>query len=213
MQYCTQCGTVISSQAKFCPSCGLEMSFKSPAVKEREQLPEGMEKGVVKSLQDRSEDISEKQIKESVDDLVPKKNALEMNTDDKHRQTGYPPLPGKHFSQPNEQRHDPDKEAGVSFWIWIYLIFNLVLGYLGYRIVNVMWILAISGFIIIGVWIRKGKLKPYNWLIKILIVGQIIILPELLYPRLQYMVIDAVTILFVGILILDFLLLFKGNKK
>lgn len=213
MQYCTQCGTAISSQTKFCPSCGLEMSFKSPVVKEADHLPEKMEKGVVKSLQDRSEGISKAQIKESFNDLVPKKDALEMNADDQHRQTGFPPLPGKYFSPPKVQGHDQDKEAGVSFWIWIYLIFNLGLGYLGYRIANVIWILAISGFIIIGVWIRKGKLKPYNWLIKIFIIGQLIILPELLYPRLQYMAIDAVTILCIGILILDLLLLFKGNKK
>ncbi len=213
MQYCTQCGTVISSQAKFCPSCGLEMSFKSHAVEKTEDLPGKMEKGVTKSLQDSAEPISKRQIQEPVDEVMPKQDTFERKTADTHQHAEPPEIPRHQIPEPKRKGGETQAKPGLTFWIWIYLVLNMALGFLAFRMEEVIWVLGLSLCIFLGVLIRKDKIIPFNWLIKIFIIGQMILLPELLYPRIQFMMIDAVTLLLLIILFLDIMMLFKGNRK
>ena len=103
------------------------------------------------------------------------------------------------------------KTGGITIWTWIYLIINALLVYLGYRIETVLGTLLFSVVVLLLVFLRRDKPKPYNWLVKIILLLQLVYLILVLPEGILYLGIN--TLLLIALFITNFILLFKGNKK
>ena len=110
---------------------------------------------------------------------------------------------------------------GVSGWIWIFLLLSILLGIAGFISYGNIeaWaygigrVLALSVVILIGVLFRRNKAKPLNWLVKILLLAQMLFLAWILYNRVMGQYFDLSALVMTALLSTDLKLLFNGNKK
>ena len=202
MSYCSNCGTNISQDAKFCPSCGNKIVLKT-ANKYLTEYKEKMYKNTVMSLKKEGENVAENKIKEAFSSFT----KSTTNVSEKTQTEVFKP------TKKTETKHTDNilKAGGITIWTWIYLIINMLLMFLGYRIDTILGTLLFSVIILLFVFLRRLKPNPYNWLVKILVWLQIAYLVLVLPEGILYLGIN--TLLLIGVFITDFVLLFKGNKK
>ncbi|MFV0267462.1 MAG: hypothetical protein ACK5HT_10050, partial [Draconibacterium sp.] len=74
-------------------------------------------------------------------------------------------------------------------------------------------ILFFSFLVLLLVFIRMKKPKPYNGLIKLLVVVQVVFLAALIYLSVMDQNFTFTSLLFAALLFIDFKLLFNGNKN
>lgn len=121
---------------------------------------------------------------------------------------------GKSSTQEEAAPETPGK--GVSGWIWIFLLLSILLGALaamqGFMVYGILRILALSAIILLLVLARKNKPKPLNWLVKILLLGQILLLTWILYNRVMGQYFDISALAMAALFFTDLKLLFNGNK-
>jgi uncharacterized membrane protein YvbJ len=96
-------------------------------------------------------------------------------------------------------------------WTWIYILINILLVILGSQSDDVMGVLIFSVLILVIVFFRRKSEKPYNWLVKIIQVIQCVLLFALIAESIEY--ISVYTLVFIGMLLANILLLFKGNNS
>lgn len=218
MQYCPQCGTAISTQALFCPSCGLEMSLKNSSEDFQNKPLEKMQKGVTKSLQDQAQEFVENQMQQNVNELSKSVNQTTEKWVSEDVNSTHEFDKDPEINQPNkiENSHFQNTKNGknyVSYWIWIYLVFNVILAYFGHRIPEVQFTLLLAIFTIIMVWIQKNNPKPYNWLVKILLLLQMAVFVLLEMRWYEFIFQSPTSILIAILFFINFIQLFKGNKN
>ena len=102
------------------------------------------------------------------------------------------------------------KGKTINKWTWIYIIMNALLLILGSKSEEVVGVLIFSVIILAIVFFRRKKEKPYNWLVKIILVVQLIFLVALIAESIEY--ISFFTLVFMGLLLANLALLFKGNN-
>ena len=114
---------------------------------------------------------------------------------------------------------------GVSGWIWIFLLLTILLGLLTWMSGDLAFIftgglpygigrvLLLSAVILLLVLARKNKPKPLNWLVKILLLGQIFLLAWILYNRIMGEYFNLPALVMAALLSTDLKLLFSGNKR
>jgi hypothetical protein len=113
---------------------------------------------------------------------------------------------------------------GVSGWIWIFLLLSILLallsgvsGDLAFVVTGILAygigrVLILSAVILLLVLARKNKPKPMNWLAKILLLGQILLLTWILYNRIMGQYFDLSALAMAALFLTDLKLLFNGNK-
>ncbi|PKP14491.1 MAG: hypothetical protein CVU08_00235 [Bacteroidetes bacterium HGW-Bacteroidetes-3] len=204
MSYCSNCGTNIPVEAKFCPSCGTKIVLKT-ANKYLTGYKEKMYKNTVMSLKNEGRNFAESKVKEAFNSFTKRPT----NVSEKTQSISEVFKPTKKAE--SKQIDSISKAGGITIWTWIYLIINALLVYNGYRIDTILGTLLFSVVVLLFVFLRRSKPNPYNWLVKIILVLQMAYLILVLPEGILYLGIN--TLLLIGIFITDFILLFKGNKK
>ncbi|MFT3845594.1 MAG: zinc ribbon domain-containing protein [Lacibacter sp.] len=210
MQVCSQCGTVISSQATSCPSCGLQISSNNSVSDILETPLQKMEKGITKSLQDNARNFVQKQAHEQLEKIskAPVTNAESMDQSSFEQMQPAAPTNQKGIIQSAEVK----KRSSISFVFWIYIALNLALAYFGYMIYEVMFVLMISFLTVITVLIRAGSPKPFNWLAKLLLIAQTAAYIFLEMRWLDYLFELRISQIIIALLLVNLILVFKGNR-
>lgn len=98
----------------------------------------------------------------------------------------------------------------------IYIFLNIPLFYLNNGYEEISGILIFSAIVLIGYYVRRNKEKPFNILIKIVLVLQLVLVFSTIMMNLEHFFINFYSLLWATILILFLisilLLLVKGNK-
>lgn len=218
MKYCPQCGTAISTQALFCPSCGLEITLKNTSEDFQNKPLEKMQKGVTKSLQDQAEKFVENQMQQKVNEITKSVNQTTQNwvSDTEKLNSKFEEQSNinenQHTFEPTDQR-TKSLMGNVSSWIWVYLLLSLVLGYFGHMNPEIQLVLLFSVFTLVMVFVQKDKPKPYNWIVKLLLLLQMGVLVIFEIRMYNIGLLNAVSILVFMLFFVNFIQLFKGNKN
>jgi uncharacterized Zn finger protein (UPF0148 family) len=218
MKYCPQCGTAISTQALFCPSCGLEITLKNTSQDFQNKPLEKMQKGVTKSLQDKAEEYVENQAREKVNEITQSINQSteKWSNDTEKSNSKFDERPIIEESNQPIQSHNQYHNGfmgNVSSWIWGYLLLSLVLGYFGHLNPEIQLVLLFSVFTLVMVFVQKDKPKPYNWVVKLLLLLQMGVLVIFEIRMYHIGLLNAVSILVFMLFFVNFIQLFKGNKN
>jgi|GEM_PF-3304580 hypothetical protein len=218
MQYCPQCGTAISTQALFCPSCGLEMTLKNTTEDFHNKPFEKMQKGVTKSLENKAQEFVENQFKEKVKEMTKSvhQNTESLDSNKKNTDREFDEVPivkQSNYAENSTIQTEIKSENNVSYWIWIYLFFNVVLAYFGHRVTEIQFTLLLAVFTIIMVWIQKNNQKPYNWIVKILLLLQMLVFVLLEIRWYEFIFKSPTSIIIAILFFVNFIQLFKGNKN
>jgi hypothetical protein len=210
MKYCSHCGNELIGNIKFCPACGsntevLKSKVEKPLMYKRESksLKENVIDFGKKTLQNdvgkRIQDKTTNYVKSKVEETLSSNASKEKQTIKNISET-----------QTIENKTSSINKS-VSKWTWIYIIINVLLVYFGNQSEEVMGVLIFSILILGIVFFRRKKEKPYNWLVKIIMIIQLVLLVALVAESIEYM--SFLTLLFVGLLLSNILLLFKGNNS
>lgn len=209
MAFCTNCGQSLGSGVSFCPSCGTRVAAVPPESKIRgykEKMFKGAEQRLKTTLQGQARSAAQKVFSKAAGEA--------------RRQAGE--AISESFTSEEAVPENPVK--GVSGWIWIFLLLSILLallsgvsGDLAFVVTGILAygigrVLILSAVILLLVLARKNKPKPMNWLAKILLLGQILLLTWILYNRIMGQYFDLSALVMAALLSTDLKLLFNGNK-
>lgn len=209
MAFCTNCGQSLGSGVRFCPSCGTQVAAAPPESKIRgykEKMFKGAEQRLKTTLQGQARSAAQKVFSKAAGEA--RRQAGEAISESFTSKEAVPQNPGK----------------GVSGWIWIFLLLSILLallsgvsGDLAFVITGILAygigrVLILSAVILLLVLARKNKPKPLNWLAKILLLGQILLLAWILYNRVMGQYFDISALAMAALFFTDLKLLFNGNK-
>lgn len=206
MSFCTNCGTPFIKNAKFCPACGANLIVSKMGDYITDTLSDDKNMGrkiVPKPEKGRANNLFKKQtqdfIKEKAQSFIKEQTQefVKKNISQSEKPT-----------KPSELNNKTSKK--LNKWTWIYVIINALLMYVGSQSEEVLGVLFFSFFILLAVFIRRKKEKPYNWLVKIIMIIQLVLLVALIVENIEY--ISILTLLFIGLLVTNSILLFKGNN-
>ena len=205
MSFCSNCGQKLPTQIKFCPNCGTKISN---IISKEHQIgyKEKMYKNTVISLKKEGENFIKNKANEAFTTFA--KNKFTATESKRPISEVFKP---KRVNTVASKESLPEKTKKFNKWTWIYIIINGLLLYLGNQSEEVLGVLFFSFFILLMVFLRREKEKPYNWWVKIILVVQLIFLIALVADKFEY--VSAITLLFIGLLVSNFILLFKGNKS
>jgi hypothetical protein len=212
MSYCNKCGTKIPNNSKFCPNCG-NKTASNPKKRNRGSAPKReMQKGVVKSLQDNASQSFKKKIKDdffsddhrAIEEKLSRLKEQQVNVEDD-------------FTNEEPVKSKPTRSKAYKIkLLLIYIILNVVLYLFSYFNEMIVGYMFYSIIIFIVTLIRIGKEKTFNWVLKLLLLLQIIMgLAVILMSSVEYEYEQPVstTAILIGLLITKMLMLVKGNKS
>lgn len=204
MSYCKNCGQGLSSIDKFCHSCGTKASAFSDKVY-RTDYAQKMYKNSVQSLEKEGKSFIEKQIKQQVEKIVPKTGSITEST----QQIQEVFRPTNTSTQTNTK--PIESQSGLNIWTWIYLAINAILIFMGYRNDDVIGVMLFTVVILLLVYMRRNKPKPYNWLVKTILILQAVVLLAFIVERIEYL--NIIALLMIVLFFVNMRLIFKGNKS
>ena len=204
MSYCKNCGQAISSIDKFCHSCGTKVSAFSDTVY-RKDYAQKMYKNSVQSLEKEGKSFIGKQIKQQVEKIVPKTGSITEST----QQIQEVFRPTNTSTQTNTK--PIESQSGLNIWTWIYLAINAILIFMGYRNDDVIGVMLFTVVILLLVYMRRNKPKPYNWLVKTILILQAVVLLAFIVERIEYL--NIIALLMIVLFFVNMRLIFKGNKS
>ena len=198
MPYCSNCGTSLNNKIKFCPNCGVKIEAYLTKKTEK-SVKNKMEKGVVKSLQNKTSNYVKSKTKEMVLQKPPKEN-LATNND----------------PQIKKEKSDIKTKKDTKNLIVFYVLLNILLFSFGQGSDDIMGVKFFSVVILIIYFIRHKKDKPFNWLLKIILGLQLILVFSIFMSQSEYLFTNFISFLttlsLIGLFIVILLLIFKGNK-
>jgi len=168
-----------------------------------------MHKGVEQQLKSSLRKYAESTLKKNISQLAEKGVSAVLEPPPVVQQPTAVPKPPR----PAEPPVETEVRGGVTIWTWLYLIVNLILAFRGYLSSEVMAIILCSAVVLLSVFFRRKKPKPYNWATKLLIVVQMVLVASILYHHVMGQYFTLSSLLFAALLYIDFSLLFKGNKQ
>lgn len=205
MSFCSNCGQKIAAQIKFCPSCGTKV-LGAATKQHLTGYKEKMYKKTVISLKNEGQKFIENKAKEAFSSFAKNK----FKTAESTQPIAEVFKPYKTFDNEDEVNTSVSSASKINKWTWIYVVINTLLIYIGNQSDEVLGVLFFSFIILLIVFIRRKKEKPYNWLVKIFLIIQLVFLIALVVERLEY--ITFITLCLIGLLVTNFILLFKGNN-
>ncbi len=170
---------------------------------------EKMYKGVEQQLKSSLRKYAESTLRKNVSQLAQKGVSAVLEPPPVVQQPTAVPEPPPNTKQPVKS----ETRGGVTIWTWLYLIVNVVIAVRGYLSYEVMKIVFCSLIVLLFAFIRRKRQKPYNWLAKLLIVVQTVLVATILYRHVMGQYFTFTSLLFAVLLYIDFSLLFKGNKQ
>lgn len=224
MAYCTNCGQPLLGQVKFCAGCGTKVVselIQTYAAGYKEKMYKGVEQQLKSSLRSYAEST----LRKNISRMAEKGISAVLDP---------PPIPGPTpvsqipVSQPSpaekksttvsqptvtEPPIEYEVNGGITIWTWLYVIVNVIIAVRGYLSNEVIGILVCSIIVLLLVFTRRKKVKPYNWLSKLLIVVQMVVVASILYRHVMGQFFTFTSLLFAALLYIGFSLLFKGNKQ
>jgi len=210
MKYCSNCGHELIGNIKFCPSCG----SKNETSKKQVEKPL-MYKREGKSLKDKAIDFGKKSMQNDVGKRIQEETTNFVKSKVEESFTTKTPKEKVVKSNITETQTTENKTVSIkntiNKWTWVYIIINGFLVLLGNQSEEVTGVLIFSVLIIGIVLFRRKKEKPYNWLVKIIMVIQLVLLVALAAESIEYM--SILTLLFIGLIVANIILLFKGNNS
>ena len=226
MAYCTNCGQPLLGQAKFCASCGTKVlaeQVRTYATGYKEKMHKGVEQQLKSSLRSYANSTIRKNISQLAEKGISAVEETFHNTlsgretapfDSNPISKEIKPAPVDKKSAPVSERPiEYEVRGGVTIWTWLYLIVNVIIAVRGYHSYEVIGILVCSLIVLLLVFIRRKKAKPYNWLTKLFVLVQVVIVASILYRHVMGQFFTFISLLFAALLYIDFSLLFKGNKQ
>ena len=225
MAYCTNCGQPLMGQAKFCPGCGTKVvveQMRTFATGYKEKMYKGVEQQLKSSLRSYAKSTVQKNVsrmtekgisavQEAISNSLSEKeaSAVDDKSTSKKIKTESIDKKSTHVAEPPFE----EVKGGVTIWTWLYLIVSVIIGFRGYYDNEILRILLISLIVLLMVLIRRKKAKPYNWLTKLIILLQMVLVGYILYQHVMYQFFTFTSLLLAALLYIDFTLLFNGNKK
>ena len=195
MAFCTECGSKIEETTKFCPNCGAKIIGITS-----NKVSGNLEKGVVKGLKKEISNNFKKQ--QSKNPSI--KNDANSSVENE----------SEILSEEIKEQSKEIKNSGAKKHILLYLIANILLFIFSANSDETTGVIFYSVIIFIIYFVRRNKEKPINWLLKILLALQFILIISFLITVAQE---EFYSILSQGIFALlaasILWLLFKGNKK
>ncbi len=202
MAYCTNCGNKIKENSKFCPNCGTKIETLDTKIERKPPPKRRMEKGAVKSLKKEIKNTVTSKIENTISNQTLSKNILNDND-----------------ANPKIK----DNKAASSLWksakktIIFYLLLSILLLILQQKSDEITGVQYFSIFILVAYAFRHKKEKPFNWLLKILLTLQLILIFSIFMTQLEFFFYNLFSFLagltLLGLFIVNLLLLFKGNKN
>lgn len=208
MAYCTHCGQPLLGQAKFCASCGAKVlaeQVRTFATGYKEKMYKGVEQQLKSSLRKYAEST----LRKNVSQLAEKGVSAVLEPPPVVQQATAVPKPPPITKQPVAS----EARGGVTIWTWLYLIANLIIAFRSYLSYEARGIIVSSCIVLLMVFFRRKKPKPYNWATKLLIVVQMVLVASILYRHVMGQFFTLTSLLFAALMYIDFSLLFKGNKQ
>ena len=212
MAYCTNCGQPLLGQAKFCAGCGTKVlaeQIRTYASGYKEKMHKGVEQQLKSSLRSYANAAIKKK---AAHNTLSEKEAAPSKRNPVQKEIDPPPVE-KRSAAVSAPPITNKVAGGVTLWTWLYLIVNVIIAVRGYHSDQVIGIVFCSLIVLSLVFIRRKKAKPYNWLTKLLLVVQMVIVALILYRHVMDQYFTFISLLFAALLYIDFTLLFKGNKK
>ena len=223
MSFCTNCGITVTENAKFCPSCGTNVLV---AKRDNNSLDKQSEdndiarKKVPTPVRGRANNL----FKEKTQDFVTGKAQSFVENKAKEAVLSYTnrkveatenTSPISEVIKPATTSNNVSKQPvsstkKLNIWTWIYLAFNLFLMYVGYRSDEVIGVMLFTIVILLFVFLRRNKPKPYNWVVKIILILQAVVLLVFAIEGFEYF--SIITLLMVVLFLVNLRLIFKGNK-
>ncbi len=239
MAFCTNCGQPLGGGVRFCPSCGTRVVAAPPEAKIRgykERMVKGADQRLKTTLQGQARSAAQKVFSKAAGEA--RRRAGEAISENFNPGNAGRPLSGagREIQETFGERAAPTgtphpgtssgktSGKGVSGWIWIFLLLSILLGLLsgvsgdlafvvtGILAYGIGRVLILSAVILLLVLARKNKPKPLNWLAKILLLGQILLLTWILYHRIMGQYFDMSALVMAALFLTDLKLLFNGNK-
>lgn len=208
MAYCTNCGQPLLGQAKFCAGCGTKIlaeQVRTYATGYKEKMHKGVEQQLKSSLRKYAESTLRKNISQLAEkgiSAVPEPPPVVQNST---AVPGPPPI--------TKPPVESEVRGGVTLWTWLYLIVTVMIAFRRYHSYEVIGILFCSFIVLLFVFIRRKKAKPYFWLTKLFVVVQMVIVTSIIYAHVMNQYFTLTSLLFAALLYIDFTLLFKGNNQ
>lgn len=214
MAYCTNCGQPLLRNAKFCSGCGskvLSEQIQTYATAYKEKMYKGVEQQLKSSLRSYAESTLRKNISQLAEKGI--SAVSETPPIEKKSIPVSEPPPVSQQSPVTEPVIEYEEGRGVTIWTWLYLIVSVIIAVRGYLSNEVIGILFCSIIALLLVFARRKKAKPYNWLAKLLIVIQMVVVASILYRHVMGQYFTFTSLIFAALLYINFSLLFKGNKQ
>lgn len=221
MAYCTNCGQPLLGSAKFCAGCGTKVlaeQIQTYATAYKEKMYKGVEQQLKISLRSYAESTLRKNISQLAEKGIsavlepPPPPASQSPTFEKKSSPASESSSVTETSPVSEPVIEYEERGGVTIWTWLYLIVSVIIAVRGYLSNEVIGILFCSVIVLLLVFTRRKKAKPYNWLAKLLIVVQMFVVASILYRHVMGQYFTLTSLIFAALLYIDFSLLFKGNK-
>ncbi len=205
MKFCPNCGKELPDGVKFCPYCGYKLTKESDEI--TKEKSKNMTKGVTKSLQEL------KNLKKATQEAKPiHKSGSESFDKEKPLRDG----------SDVESVENSGKYLLPNKTIALYFILNLILQAGSSSSDEVMGIFIYTWIVLIIIFLRRNKEKPFNWLLNIIIFLQGILVFSVGMMTLDYIGAAGAgdslgAIIGLGVLALLFitilLLLYQGNRS
>lgn len=193
MNYCPNCGNAIEKDTKFCPNCGTNILQEKPQKPAQSRL----EKGVIKSLKDLSQNTVQKKVKENLSNNL---SDLKIPKENKR-------IP----------KATPKGNAHGLKAILTYIIFSVIVYFLGKDNDVAIGINIFSFFVLLIYFIRNKKEKRINWLAIIILILQSLLIISFVMDMSSVLFVNAITSIatlsLLGMLMSIFYLIFAGNKR
>jgi hypothetical protein len=222
MAFCTNCGTEIIKDAKFCPGCGVNISTMRNDIKSDKSndiaYKETMHKRVSKSLKDNLDSSKVEQRLAGTGAKKFEENEAKKIIEDRFSKSNNNVTKSSlEITKKATNKTVKETSAKSQKWILFYIIINILLSFFNSGSDEITGILIFS--VIVGViyFIRKNKEKPFNIIAKIVLVLQAILAFSYIMQLIQYIGADAfymiVIVCLVLLIFINVKLIFSGNKK
>ena len=203
MQYCTNCGSVLTEGIKFCSGCGEKVSLSSgKSKKPSKNIPDSpkMDKGVVKSLKKGVSDYAKSNIKKSITPKIPTEKLKTIHKAEKS----------------DSSNETIGKNKSAKKLMIYYFLLNIPLYFINTGDNEILGILIFSFLIVISYLFNMKKEKPFNIVMKIILALQIVLMLASVMINLEYFFSSISTIIgivtCIALIYVNVLLLIKGNK-
>ena len=194
MKYCSNCGHELINDPKYCPSCGFKIEQpkdnEKPKLHKRES--KSLKDSIVEEAKGKAQDIAQDQL-----------NKIQRSNKSRS--------PKKSISN-NQNQTKEEQNSKLGLWTMVYIIANILLSFADSSDEKI-GLLFFSVVILLAVILRRKKPKPYNVVVKIILVVQVLFTIALIGGGFEDGYWSVNILYLIALLIAQIMVLFKGKNK